>query len=257
MIKYLNKVRKEDDLYMIKIGICDDDEGYLQDMVKIISEYDFEGDEIVVKSFSNGVELLNSLNKNTYDIVFMDVFLRKESGIDVIATLVEMNPSVLIYYMTSYPDHFVGKPYVERFGFIEKKQGSFDESHVIYELKRGLRRIIQTRKIYHTFKFNKELYVIDLNEVSYIKSVDRRIVVVMTNGQEYEFYGKLGKVYEEVYEKYPHFVRPRQDYVVNMIHNRIYTPNYIKVGNEKIEVTKKYQADYNKKAMKHIRAGHD
>ena len=91
---------------MIKIAICDDspcDAAYLE---KLCNECDMLY-EIKTQVFTNAELFLDSHQKDPYDIVFLDIEMPNQSGIELGMQLKKINQQTIIIFSTSYPQYAI------------------------------------------------------------------------------------------------------------------------------------------------------
>lgn len=73
-----------------------------------------------VISFSDGNELIEYCRFNAFDIVYMDIEVGKNNGIDMAKILKEIDPKSLIIYMSGFDTYYVPLANAEPFRFIYK-----------------------------------------------------------------------------------------------------------------------------------------
>ncbi len=111
---------------MYRIAICDDERSSVQDASKMIGRYsDFhENIEISVDVFYTSLDFLEALEKNSYDIYFLDIYIDRINGIDLADVIRKNNENANIIFMTSsnafykeafriHAVHYLEKPILE------------------------------------------------------------------------------------------------------------------------------------------------
>ena len=90
---------------LMLIAICDDNSA---DAEKIrFSLMDITQD-LEMKCFSTGTELIESVKSgNNYSVLFQDVYLENESGIEVAKSVKELSPDTQVIFVTSSLDHAI------------------------------------------------------------------------------------------------------------------------------------------------------
>jgi len=78
------------------ILICDDEEG-IRESLKLILENDYE-----LLFATNGQEAIESLKKNSVDIVIIDIKMPRMDGIETMRKLKEANPAVKLLVTSGY-----------------------------------------------------------------------------------------------------------------------------------------------------------
>lgn len=186
---------------MLSIAICDDDQRactVLNNMVKkACRELDVEVSTLI---FSSTSELKRTLdNKNTYDLLFLDIEFDDMDGIQLGAYIRKSlnDHKQQIVYISGFNSYdrqlFDNQP----FNFIPKP---FDYNKVINILKDYI-SIYGSGEFEFKFKCNRKIISIPISRIVYFKSDGRKVTVLSINNKEYlsyEFYDKILNIYEVV-----------------------------------------------------------
>ena len=88
---------------MVKIGFCDDDLSVLKELQILVDQYRVENNrEIEYAAFQSPLELLAELEKGMhFDILFLDVLMPGQSGMDAAREIREIDTAVKIIFLTS------------------------------------------------------------------------------------------------------------------------------------------------------------
>lgn len=193
----------------MKILICDDDINFSKKLELFLTEH--LPQNIHLYTCQNGTELRKLLSeKERFDLLFMDICLKQEDGIQLSKTILEQFPWTSVIFITGYPDLFYETVYlsVRPCGFLKKP--------VNKELLLSLtRQVIQERRknINHWLylKTRDGMQKIHISEIHYIES--RKHLLVFHNCNEIlESYGQLG----ELSDKLPdHFFHCHKSFLVN------------------------------------------
>lgn len=104
-------------LHML-IAICDDSKSDAE-MIRF-SLMDIT-DEIEIVWFEKGSELTESIKNGTYyDLVFQDIYLEKEIGMDIARTVKELSPDTQIIFVTTSLDHAIDAFKVQAIDYLVK-----------------------------------------------------------------------------------------------------------------------------------------
>ena len=104
-------------LHML-IAICDDSKSDAE-MIRF-SLMDIT-DEIEIVWFEKGSELTESIKNGTYyDLVFQDIYLEKEIGMDIARTVKELSPDTQIIFVTTSLDHAIDAFKVQAVDYLVK-----------------------------------------------------------------------------------------------------------------------------------------
>ena len=105
---------------MFTVAICDDDKIVLSSIQKCIEEFATENNiSISVDLYDSGKKLLESSPK--YNVIFLDIILQTENGIDIGTQLRKLNAFTYIIYITNYKQyHETAHNNVHSFAFLTK-----------------------------------------------------------------------------------------------------------------------------------------
>lgn len=221
----------------MNIAICDDDiknVEYMQDM--ILRLYPLAA----IVNFRDGKSLLKYIDKNVADIVFLDIKLPEENGIDIAKKIRKKYKDMLIIFITSEKEyvfdafdvkafHYLLKPFTkEKFYEILKKAvaefetGSQEKKNTIIISKNGIHRKVVINKIVYAEVFN-------------------RIVMLHSINEDIEYYGKLSELESLVGDS---FYRPHRSYLINMKYVEKYDSTHIKLLKGETPLAKAKYSDF-------------
>lgn len=103
---------------MVRIAVCDDNFFYRKDLEQLCVEY--YGRDCEITLFEDGQELIADIMQTRFDIVFLDIEMKRSNGIEVKMYLEENGISSAIIFITSstsYMREAFGK---NVYGFMEK-----------------------------------------------------------------------------------------------------------------------------------------
>lgn len=199
---------------MIKMAFCDDDAAELKGIRELLEQYrSMRRQEIEAIAFQSPLDLLAEIEHGVhYDILFLDVLMPGETGIDVAAEIRCFDRNVKIIFLTSSPEfavqsYTVGAFYyqlkpVEResfFGLLDSVIGACEKeltSSLILHCKNGITRV-------------------ELRRIEYCEVIHRTLFIHLTGGQVLESIGTLDELCRQL-EPYGGFLRPHRSYLVNM-----------------------------------------
>lgn len=107
---------------MIEIAICDDDVTITGKMDGFFCDYAKKnGVRIETEVFWDGNTLLNEINNGKrYDIIFLDIEMKNENGIQAARKIRRVDKNAYIVYVTSYEQYMREAFSVRPFQFIVK-----------------------------------------------------------------------------------------------------------------------------------------
>lgn len=92
----------------MRIAIVDDCENERNELCKRLSQSSFSRSyDIEICEYNSGTDFLNDAMQNRFDLVFMDIYMKKESGIDTAQKLREFDRDCLLVFTL----HYLVKPY--------------------------------------------------------------------------------------------------------------------------------------------------
>lgn len=200
----------------MKIGICDDDVNFLKRMTKYIKQYEKENcKEFKIIQFTSEDKLVEYLKKDSeIDILFLDVLLCQENGIDIAKEIRRTNHKVRIIFISAC-EKFAVKGYdVNAEGYMLKPFGYLDFA----DKMNGLMTRIDTRST-EVFYDNtdKGKILIDVNDLIYIETYERN-TKIHTREDTYISCKKM-KEHERLLHTYA-FCRCHASYIVNLSYVR-------------------------------------
>ncbi len=197
---------------MIAVGVCDDQIAFTEYMYRLIGQYAKEKkEEISVKQFNSAEELLKSLEeKESFEILFLDIEMKGMDGIALGKKLREKAYRILIVYVSGYDKYLRQLFEIEPFRFCSKP---VDENELFDILDKAIARIrIRSRETFR-FQYGKNVVNLLCADISYLESSGRKIIVHSVNGV-YEYYDKLDHAEHELAGR--RFVRIHKAYLINM-----------------------------------------
>ena len=216
-----------------------EDEYLARDLLKrYLSNHD---DLIVIDECENGFQAVKSINELKPDLIFLDIQLPKINGFEVLE-LLDYKPQII--FTTAYDEYAVKafelnaidyllKPFSkERFDGAIKKTITQIGHHAptLANLKNQVAKEKVLDKI--VVKSNNNVFVIPLNEVTYIESEDDYVMVHSAKGKHLQY--QTMSYYEEHLDA-AIFIRIHRSFIVN-IH---YITKIEKFGKETYQVVLK------------------
>ena len=91
---------------MIEIAFCDDDLSELEELKMFLDHYRTERrQEIKFRCFQSAIDLLEEIEKgNQFDILFLDILMPGETGINAAGEIRKHDKNVKIIFLTSSPE---------------------------------------------------------------------------------------------------------------------------------------------------------
>lgn len=198
----------------IKIAVCDDEEYYVQLITKRINGFrNYHQDlEFILDAFQDSEEFLNHFKTDEYDLIYLDIKLNGDNGMNMAKTLHKQNPECLIIFITNYMNYFNESFLVEAFQYMKKP---IKEKFFMSELERAIQKIRTIKKTYVFSTYSGNI-VFNAKEIYYIETSYKTYKIHSTKG---EFEGSVNafKSFQKVYPKYD-FFRIQRSFYVNLFH---------------------------------------
>ena len=199
---------------MLQIAFCDDDQTVLDQLRALLEKYCAQRcAQIRCTAFRSPLDLMAEIEAGTrYDILFLDVIMPAENGIEAAKEVRQYDTAVKIIFLTSSAE-FAVESYVVGAYFYQLKpiwEESFfrlmdsvtdecrkaDQRSLILRCKTGVSRI-------------------ELDKLAYCEVLGRTLMFHLANGTVLESIGSMDELARQLLP-YECFVRPHRSYLVNM-----------------------------------------
>lgn len=221
---------------MLRIAVCDDEESVcsaLENYINISCKTIHINSETDL--YTSGAALKKRLqNGDMYNIFFLDIELKDDTGIDV-SDYIRNNikdESAQIIYVSGKNEYdrqlFAFRP----FAFIEKP---FYQDVICYTLEKYMRIYGDKNDLFH-YKYGHDTYWIKLSSIIYFKS-NRKIINIITVDSKDGFYGSIGSLIEQL--RTQGFISPHKSYLVNYRFIKVFQSDaLIMINGDKIPIAK-------------------
>lgn len=191
---------------MICIAICDDDEKYAEQTAERIAGLSITHNlDLDTEVYKSGGALLGAAESGRYfDIIFLDIMLGGENGIDLAKELRELLPETLFVFLTGYIDFAVRGYEARAFRYLLKGSSKTEIEKTLLDAVNEV-----NKAPYFSFSYKQELFRVRKNNILYMES-DKRLVIIHTVDREYRFYGRLDDA-----EELSGFIRIHRSFLVN------------------------------------------
>ena len=199
---------------MIKIAFCDDDMEVLHQMNELLDRYRVERNEdITYAAFQSPFELLTEIEKGIRpDILFLDVVMPGQNGMDVAKEIRQYDTNMKIIFLTSSPE-FAVESYSVGAYFYQLKP-IWEES--FFRLMDAVLAECEKKKKNSLILRSKDgITRIDLQQLEYCEVLGRKLLFHLENGAVLESAGSLDDLAGQLMQ-YSNFFRPHRSFLVNM-----------------------------------------
>ncbi len=215
---------------MIKIAFCDDDMEVLHQMNELLDRYRVERNEdITYAAFQSPFELLTEIEKGIRpDILFLDVVMPGQNGMDVAKEIRQYDANMKIIFLTSSPE-FAVESYSVGAYFYQLKP-IWEES--FFRLMDSVLAECEKKKKNSLILRSKDgITRIDLQQLEYCEVLGRKLLFHLENGAVLESAGSLDDLAGQLMQ-YSNFFRPHRSFLVNMEYIQNISSRSIKMVND-------------------------
>lgn len=199
---------------MIKIAFCDDDMEVLHQMNELLDRYRAERNEdITYAAFQSPFELLTEIEKGIRpDILFLDVVMPGQNGMDVAKEIRQYDTNMKIIFLTSSPE-FAVESYSVGAYFYQLKP--IWEESFFRLMDSVLAECTKTQENSLILRSKEGITRIDLEKLEYCEVIGRTLFFHLGNGKVFESVGSLDDLFLQL-KPYGNFLRPHRSFLVNM-----------------------------------------
>jgi len=215
---------------MIKIAFCDDDMEVLHQMNELLDRYRVERNEdITYAAFQSPFELLTEIEKGIRpDILFLDVVMPGQNGMDVAKEIRQYDTNMKIIFLTSSPE-FAVESYSVGAYFYQLKP-IWEES--FFRLMDAVLAECEKKKKNSLILRSKDgITRIDLQQLEYCEVLGRKLLFHLEDGAVLENAGSLDDLAGQLMQ-YSNFFRPHRSFLVNMEYIQNISSRSIKMVND-------------------------
>ena len=195
---------------MLKIAIIDDEPKAVSNLSHLLDsifmKYDYDAN--VIFETTTVDSLLNYLNENTIDVLFLDIELKSYmSGLDIAERVRKTNKNCYFIFITAFSEYGLDAYKYKTFDYITKP---FDSKRVedcinrLFEDINGLPRKF--------IKIDNKNTIIEESEIKYIHR-DGMKIVFHTASRDYKIYSSFNKLKNKLP---PNFVRCHKSFIANI-----------------------------------------
>lgn len=203
---------------MIKIALCDDDRSILQQLSIYLDRYRVaKNREIEYFAFQSPLELLAEIDRGKrFDLLFLDVLMPGENGIDTAAEIRKIDSAIKIIFLTSSAEYAVQSYTVEAY-FYQLKPIWEDAFVRLMDSVLAVCEKEQTDSL--ILRCKNGITRIELRQLEYCEVIHRTLFIHLTTGKVLESVGSLDDLSRQL-SSYGNFLRPHRSFLINLDHVR-------------------------------------
>ena len=223
----------------MKIAICDDDIKIAEYIAHKINEYNPHHN---VELFNNSDSLISYLNKKepNVDLLFMDIVLDDENGIDIASRIADNHPDILTVFITAFAENFSEEIFlkIKPYGYIHKPIKDDVLQHYLDSAKHDIE--VNSRNL--SVKIGLDSFEIPFSKIIYIES-EKRLSHIYVEGfdNSHNTYAKLDEIQNHLDSR---FIRCHKSYIVNADYIKSIEKDYFILKNGiEISISKAMHSD--------------
>lgn len=225
---------------MITIGICDDDEQFIEQLYKVLYDIMLPICDWQARIYHSGNEVLEAITNNVFDcnLLFTDIFMENGDGLSVAKYICENRIDTDLIFISSSKDYVFECYHYHTFAYLLKPLSITD---VGKEVTRYMQEISINTKCLN-LSISSTTYKVPINTILYIES-NRRKIIIHTKKRNYDYYEKLS-VLEQTLQN-DGFIRCHQSYLIPYNKLLAYNPdNTVSLEDiaNNIPVSRRYQS---------------
>lgn len=235
-----------------KIAICDDEQKILEHLSKRIqdafTQLKIDAEYVCI---TDSAQMMEHLQTNAVDVIFLDIDMPVFSGMDVAAFLNEKRPNAILVFVTSH-DALVYQSFAYRpFGFVRK-------THLNEELQEVVERIaneLSKRKRDIMITKGQEFIRILIQDILYIEA-EGNYLNIHTKNDVLRVRETMTNMEKELIDK--GFIRCHKGYLINAVYIEKYKTTEVDLRLEAvcetIPVGRSYEKDVRNRMMEMLRS---
>lgn len=193
----------------MRIAVCDDD---LQEQKQFEEALQCWDPSRSAETFTNGASLLTAAkNVPPFDIVFLDIYMPGENGIDIARELQTISPETGIVFVTTSREHAVDAFSLYALHYLVKPVTPAG-------IAESFRRLTELRSEYReriTLAVGPERYTVFLDQICLLANDNHAVNVLLADGQKLKVWMSFSELEKKMNGN---FLKINRGIVVNMDH---------------------------------------
>lgn len=191
----------------MRIAVCDDETKEREQLLQVLKAWNTD---LTAEQFSSGASLLEAAQTPPpFDIVFLDIYLPGENGIDIASTLEGISPATGIAFVTTSEDHAVAAFSVNALHYLVKPVTAEGIAAVFSRLKEQH----LGRRDFISFSVGQTSRPVFLDQICYLNSVSHTVEISLADGQRFKVRTPLSELEQKLNRN---FLKLNRGIIVNM-----------------------------------------
>ena len=191
----------------MRIAICDDSQREQDQFIKALHGWDPTRQP---ECFMTGASLLEAAKQEPpFDIVFLDVYMPGENGVDIAEELQKISPHTGIVFVTTSREHAVDAFSLQALHYLVKPV----TTEGLVEAFRRLTKLHDRRRPMATFSTGRGSSTVYLDEIYYLQSMNHAVDIYLSGGRQLRVWATLTELEQKLNYN---FLRLNRSSIVNM-----------------------------------------
>ena len=187
--------------------IVDDESLALSRLKRLLNENGIDD----ITAFDNPIEALKEVTKTKFDAVFLDISMPNITGLELADSIMQLEPKTFIIFQTAYSEFALDAYKSGGMAYLMKPIESNDIKNILEKIRNFKTSSEESKKILG--KRGDKLYLIDINDIYYIKADLDEVIVKIKETDAY-VRRKIGDL--EILLNGKNFFRVHRSYIVNV-----------------------------------------
>lgn len=223
---------------MIRIGIAEDDQAYIDQIQEYLNRYMREyGETFSVSVFRNGMQLAFDYQP-VYDILLLDVEMPVLDGISAARRIRKLDGEVIILFITNMAQYAIDGYAVRARSYILKPINYYGFSLELQEAIESLKRRQVNALLLPT---DDGLTKVPIGRVIYVES-QKHDLLLHTSGETIRIRAKMKEMEEKLQDYY--FCRSSVSYLINLAHVNGISGDSVLVGGKTLPISRQRRKEF-------------
>ncbi|AGA68423.1 response regulator of the LytR/AlgR family [Desulfitobacterium dichloroeliminans LMG P-21439] len=197
---------------MLKIAICDDDVQELTRLTNLMKKYQAEKKATMkYVTFSNAIELLETMRKGIYDVLLLDILMPGVNGMEAAHEIRRFDSEVRIIFLTSSPEFAIESYAVDAYYYLLKPCAP----EKLYPVLDSLFLDSHKEEAALNIKTASGVMRIPFSRLEFLEVINKKLYFHINDGSVKEIYGSLSDFEPELLSR-EEFVKVHRSCIVNM-----------------------------------------
>lgn len=217
----------------MNIAICDDLEVDRKILTDMINRYFTEHNSLVnITTYHNGEDLISNFNNQNFDLIFLDIYMYKLSGIDTAKEIRKKDANSILVFITTSSDFALDAFDLDALQYLIKPI-TYDKIKKI--LDKCLKQLSTNMRFIEVLEDGHPVKIL-LNEIYYIDVYDKYCFIHLKD-KVIKTHSSLTKLWD--FLENSSFLKCHRSYIVNMLYiHEMLSNDFILKNGEKIPITK-------------------